>query len=69
VICSFCGVENSQAALMVRDYFDTEDEFSLCECDSCGVAFTNYVFDEASYHSTLAIFAPERRAERCPNRW
>lgn len=35
--------------MKARDYYETGDEFQLCQCETCKVVFTDYVFDAAGY--------------------
>ena len=39
--CPWCNSENNHQFLKLKDYFLTQEEFEIIECDNCKLLFTN----------------------------
>ncbi len=39
-ICPFCESENTRSFLKLKDYFLSQEDFEICECDNCKLLFT-----------------------------
>ena len=39
--CPWCNSENNHKFLELKDYFLTQEEFEILECDDCKLLFTN----------------------------
>ncbi len=51
--CPVCGNENFKAYMKTKDFFLTQEEFTLSQCDNCGMVFTNPIpVNIDSYYET-----------------
>jgi 2-polyprenyl-3-methyl-5-hydroxy-6-metoxy-1,4-benzoquinol methylase len=39
--CPICGSKKQKLSIKTRDYFLSQEEFNICECQKCGFQFTN----------------------------